>query len=103
MVLNFPYVYKKVYINIEILGIKLKNNIVIIDEAHNLLEAIAQMYSSEITYMQLYYAQHQLKSYKNKFSKKFSSSNLLCINQLLFVVTKLFKHLGNTAKFKILL
>lgn len=75
-------------------GIKLKNNIVIIDEAHNLLEAIGQMYSSEITYNQLFIAEELLKSYRSKFNSRFSAENLLNINQLIFVISSLFKFLG---------
>nr|XP_023012289.1 ATP-dependent DNA helicase DDX11 isoform X1 [Leptinotarsa decemlineata] len=70
-------------------GIKLKNNIVIIDEAHNLLEALAQMHNIDLNYNQVYHALHQMKSYKNKFSTRFSAKNLLMINQLIFVVNQL--------------
>lgn len=70
-------------------GIKLKNNVVIIDEAHNLLEALAQMYSAEITFEQLSVAQQALKNYKTKYSTRFSAANLLSINQLIFIITKL--------------
>ncbi|KAJ8943643.1 hypothetical protein NQ318_005645 [Aromia moschata] len=74
-------------------GIKLKNNIVIIDEAHNLLEALAQMYNTDLNYSQLYHALHQLKCYKNKYNTRFSASNLLSINQMIFVVSKLLQML----------
>ncbi|GJQ82856.1 hypothetical protein Trydic_g2595 [Trypoxylus dichotomus] len=70
-------------------GIKLKNNIIIIDEAHNLLEAISQMYSSEVTYQQLFHSHKQLKNYRAKYCTRFSAPNLLCINQLVFIVNKL--------------
>ncbi|KAJ8975064.1 hypothetical protein NQ317_005781 [Molorchus minor] len=70
-------------------GIQLKNNIVIIDEAHNLLESLAQMYSSDLSFNQLYHALHQVKCYKNKYSTRFSAPNLLSINQLIFVINKL--------------
>lgn len=81
------------------LGIKLKNNIVIIDEAHNLLEALGQMYSSCVTHSQLYYAHLQLLSYKAKYSTRFSYNNLLCINQLIFVVKKLLSTFGKSEGF----
>ncbi|KRT83357.1 hypothetical protein AMK59_4066 [Oryctes borbonicus] len=78
-------------------GIKLKNNIVIIDEAHNLLEAISQMYSSEVTYLQLFHSHKQLKNYKAKYSTRFSAPNLLGINQLIFIINKLLEVLDKRA------
>lgn len=80
-------------------GIKLKNNIIIIDEAHNLLEAMAQMYSSETTCSQLYHSHQQLKNYKAKYSTRFSATNLLCINQLIFIIGKLIEILGKFKQF----
>ncbi|CAH1159677.1 unnamed protein product [Phaedon cochleariae] len=71
-------------------GIKLKNNIVIVDEAHNLLEALAQMHNVDLNYGQVYHALQQMKSYKNRFHTRFSAKNLLMINQLLFVLGQLF-------------
>lgn len=70
-------------------GIKLKDNIVIIDEAHNLLDALGQMYGATVTIAQLQHAHQQLKGYKTKYGKRFSAGNLLCINQLLTIVTAL--------------
>lgn len=75
-------------------GIKLKNNVVIIDEAHNLLEALAQMHNVEIGYPHLYHSLNQLKSYKNKFNTRLSAKNLLLINQLIFVLSQLLLLLG---------
>lgn len=75
-------------------GIDLKNNVVIIDEAHNLLDALAQMYGCEINLEQLEQSQMRLKGYKQRFSKKFTAANLLQINQLLFVLGKFVTILG---------
>lgn len=70
-------------------GIRLKNNVVIIDEAHNLLEALAQMHGSELTYPQLYYSNHSLRCYKERYNMMFSTATLRSLNQLIFVVKKL--------------
>ncbi|XP_044749872.1 ATP-dependent DNA helicase DDX11 isoform X2 [Coccinella septempunctata] len=70
-------------------GIKLKNNVVIVDEAHNLLESLAQMHNSEVNFLQIDYAYRQLSGYKMRFATRFSSANLLMINQLIFVIKKL--------------
>lgn len=75
-------------------GIKLKNNVVIIDEAHNLLEALVDMHSSQITGHQLLHAHNQLTEYRNRYRTKFSAQNLLYINQLLYIVGKLINILG---------
>jgi chromosome transmission fidelity protein 1 len=70
-------------------GIDLKDNVIIIDEAHNLLEAMAQMHNSELSYSQIVQGLLQVKCYKQRFNTRFSAPNLLSINQLIFVITKL--------------
>ncbi|KAJ3659284.1 hypothetical protein Zmor_010980 [Zophobas morio] len=70
-------------------GIDLKGSVIIIDEAHNLLEAMAQMHNSEVNYNQIDQGLLQVKCYKQRFHARFSPSNLLSINQLIFVMTKL--------------
>lgn len=72
-------------------GIDLKGSIIIIDEAHNLLDTISQMYSCELSLQQLQCAHQQIIAYKMKYSSRFNSSNLLSINQLLFVIKRLLK------------
>ena len=79
-------------------GLKLKNNIVIIDEAHNLLEALAQMHSSEINYVQLQQSYKQLTAYKQRYSKRFAAQNLLCINQILFITSSLIRLLDKSVQ-----
>lgn len=87
-------IHNKFKFKIEFLGIKLKDNIVIIDEAHNLLEALADMYSAQISGHQLIYAHSQLTEYKNKYETRFNAQNLLSINQILFIIKKFIRILG---------
>ncbi|EDX00878.1 ATP-dependent DNA helicase DDX11 [Drosophila yakuba] len=73
------------------LGINLKGSIVIVDEAHNLLDSVAQLHGSEINRQQLERAKVQISGYKEHFQKRFSTKNLLKINQIIFIVRRLLK------------
>lgn len=70
-------------------GINLKNNIIIIDEAHNLLDTIEHIHSAEVSGFQLQTALDKLKNYRDKYSSRFAAKNLLYLNQLIFVVGKI--------------
>lgn len=77
-------------------GIDLHNSVIIIDEAHNLLDTIAQIHSAEVTLQQLALVQQQIIAYKMRYSTRFSSANLLKINQLIFIIKRLIKLLTST-------
>ncbi|KAK3909935.1 ATP-dependent DNA helicase DDX11, partial [Frankliniella fusca] len=78
----------------EACGIQLKNNIVIIDEAHNLLEAIGNIHSAQVSGYQLSHAHSQLLQYRDRYQKRFNPKTLLLLGQLIFVLGKLTKILG---------
>ncbi|KAJ6631766.1 ATP-dependent DNA helicase DDX11 [Pseudolycoriella hygida] len=78
-------------------GLCLTNNIVIVDEAHNLIDSLTSVYSAEISLTQLQASREQLDAYKTKYSLRFSSKNLLKINQLIFVTKQLIKLLSADA------
>ncbi|XP_075153701.1 ATP-dependent DNA helicase DDX11 [Haematobia irritans] len=86
----------------EMAGIDLTGSIVIIDEAHNLLDCISDIYSCEVSLQQLQSVQHQIVAYKMKYASRFSSPNLLSINKLIYVIKRLIKLLtpsnGPTSK-----
>ncbi|KAK9511713.1 hypothetical protein O3M35_000321 [Rhynocoris fuscipes] len=67
-------------------GLKLKNSVVIIDEAHNLLETVSHIHSSQITGQELILAHSQLSLYKDRYLNKFSAVNLLYLNQVLHII-----------------
>uniref|UniRef100_A0A182VWI0 DNA 5'-3' helicase n=1 Tax=Anopheles minimus TaxID=112268 RepID=A0A182VWI0_9DIPT len=82
-------------------GIDLRNSILIIDEAHNLLDTIAAIHSQELRKEQLQQAKLHLSAYKARYFSRFSTKNLLRINQLIFIATrlgKLLSHDGTTPK-----
>lgn len=76
-------------------GLNLANSIVIIDEAHNLVDSLTSVYSAELTLVQLQAARDQLNAYKAKYSLRFSAKNLLKINQLIFLSKQLVKLLSS--------
>lgn len=73
----------------EALGIKLDNSIVIIDEAHNLLDVISSLYSISITHTEISSALSGLQVYHKKFSKRLSGYNLMNLSKLIQAVKSL--------------
>ena len=86
----------------EAIGINLKNSVVIIDEAHNVLETIAHIHSAEVSKAHLEHAQNQLKNYFKKFNSMLKAKNLLYIKQLEFVLAKLIGSFKNQKDSKLM-
>lgn len=72
----------------EQLNINIKDSVVIIDEAHNLLDTISSIHSAEITSDQLQCVHQQLNAYKTKYLDRFSTKNLLRLNQLISIANR---------------
>lgn len=79
-------------------GIRLKGNIVIVDEAHNLMDTISQIHTANVTLDQLRTCHTQMINYKIKYLKRFGAKSLLKINQLVFIAKQLVKFLENNGK-----
>ena len=61
------------------LGISLKNNVVIFDEAHNIVESVNAVHSVEISYVQLNVAKLSLQVYLKRFRNILNGKNFfLC-------------------------
>lgn len=75
----------------EQLDINVKDSVVIIDEAHNLLDTIASIHSAEITSTQLECVHQQLNAYKDKYLDRLSTKNLLRLNQLISIANRFTK------------
>lgn len=78
----------------EALNISLKNHIVIIDEAHNLLDAIANMHSVSISLTQLKLSRAQLGGYLLKFRSRLKGKNRVYVTQLVRLLDSLTAYLG---------
>ena len=73
----------------EALGISLKNHIVIIDEAHNLMDVILGMNTIEVSLAQLRLAREQITFYLQKFRNRLKGKNRVYITQLVRLLDSL--------------
>jgi chromosome transmission fidelity protein 1 len=73
----------------EALGISLKGHVVIIDEAHNLMDAIEGIYSAQITEMQLTKARESVVLYLQKFRNRLKGANRVYVTQVVRVIDSL--------------
>lgn len=71
------------------LGIKLEGNVVIIDEAHNIMDAVANVYAAEIRLTELRRARQMLGVYVKRFGKKLKGENRVMIAQVGKVIESL--------------
>ncbi|XP_065058183.1 ATP-dependent DNA helicase DDX11-like [Rhopilema esculentum] len=79
------------------IGIKLKNSVVIVDEAHNLIDTINSLHSIEVSGLHISTSRDQLSQYLTRYRSRLKSRNLLHINQLLLIMDLLMKFLGVAA------
>ncbi|TRX90544.1 hypothetical protein FHL15_008517 [Xylaria flabelliformis] len=82
------------------LGIKLDGNVVIIDEAHNVMDAIANVYASEISLKDLVRARQLLEVYVKRFGKKLKGENRVMVGQVARVVDGLRTWMENALDIK---
>ncbi|XP_062954956.1 ATP-dependent DNA helicase DDX11 isoform X2 [Cynocephalus volans] len=79
-------------------GIQLQGQVVIIDEAHNLIDAITGIHSVEVSGSQLCQAHSQLLQYMERYGKRLKAKNLLYIKQILYLLEKFVAVLGGNIK-----
>ena len=68
------------------LDISLKGHVVIIDEAHNLIDAISNIYSTSILCSQLKRSRSQLGLYLQKFRNKLKGKNRVYVTQVVRLI-----------------
>eukprot|EP01134_Creolimax_fragrantissima_P002088 CFRG2088T1 len=77
----------------EATGINLSENIVIIDEAHNLIDTLTSVYSVPIDEVEIVRAKGQLTRYFERYKSRLSRKNTIYIQQILFILKRLSKAL----------
>ncbi|OQV04418.1 hypothetical protein CLAIMM_09306 isoform 1 [Cladophialophora immunda] len=67
----------------EALGVSVKDNIVIIDEAHNLMDAIADTFSISLRLSQLEQSARQVTAYASRFKNRLKGKNRVYVMQVI--------------------
>ncbi|XP_061677996.1 ATP-dependent DNA helicase DDX11 isoform X2 [Syngnathoides biaculeatus] len=75
-------------------GIQLKDQVLIIDEAHNLSDTLSRIHSAELSGAQLCRAHSQLSQYAERFKNRLKAKNVMYVKQVLFVIEGLVRVLG---------
>ncbi|KAF2457677.1 helicase C-terminal domain-containing protein [Lineolata rhizophorae] len=81
----------------EALDISLKDHVVVIDEAHNLIDAITGIYSSSVTLGQLKRSRAQLGVYLQKFRNRLKGKNRVYVTQAVRLLDSLTAFLESRA------
>lgn len=82
----------------EALGLSLKNHVIIIDEAHNLMDAILGIYTVELSLAQLQRAREQLTIYLQKFRNRLKGKNRVYVTQVVRLLDSLTTYLQSVTK-----
>lgn len=83
-------------------NLKLDESIVIVDEAHNLLDTISSIYSVEINGGQLIDCLSQLTQYQLKYNSKLNAKNMMHIKQLIKILSSFIKYIQRLDDSKVL-
>ncbi|KAJ5358097.1 hypothetical protein N7541_005255 [Penicillium brevicompactum] len=84
----------------EALNLSVKGHIVIIDEAHNLMDAIAGIHSVAVSLGQLQTAVMQLTTYARKFKNRLKGKNRNYVAQVIRLVSSIAEHLKSISQQK---
>lgn len=82
------------------LGLSVKDHVVIIDEAHNLMDAIAGIHSVTVSLGQLQTAISQLTTYARKFKNRLKGKNRSYVAQVIRLVSSIAEHLRDISQSK---
>ncbi|EPS26579.1 hypothetical protein PDE_01516 [Penicillium oxalicum 114-2] len=84
----------------EALNLSVKGHVVIVDEAHNLMDAIAGIHSVTVSLSQLQTAITQLTTYARKFKNRLKGKNRNYVAQVIRLVSSIARHLHDVSQQK---
>jgi chromosome transmission fidelity protein 1 len=70
----------------EAIGLDLSDSVLIIDEAHNIVEAMGDCYSASLTKPQAEASLQALRSYYDRFASKVGARSAMCLDQIISVI-----------------
>ncbi|CAG2104848.1 unnamed protein product [Medioppia subpectinata] len=79
-------------------GINLKGSVVVIDEAHNLMETIHNIHSIELKGSHIIDTLSQLNAYLMRYKSRLSARNTMHIKQIAFILNEFIKHFKASAQ-----
>lgn len=79
-------------------GIDLKDNVIVLDEAHNVLTTINSLYSAEVSEKSLTLALRLIREYNAKYKLRLKAKNLLYMKQLEQLTSKMLIFLSSQSK-----
>ncbi|KAL4973236.1 helicase C-terminal domain-containing protein [Aspergillus desertorum] len=84
----------------EALNLSIKGHVIIIDEAHNLMDAISNIHSVTVTLSQLHTSIFQLTTYARKFKTRLKGKNRSYIAQVIRLISSIADYLRSILKSK---
>ncbi|KAL4995701.1 helicase C-terminal domain-containing protein [Aspergillus recurvatus] len=84
----------------EALNLSIKGHVIIIDEAHNLMDAISNIHSVTVTLSQLQTSIFQLTTYARKFKTRLKGKNRSYIAQVIRLISSIADHLQSISNNK---
>lgn len=76
------------------LGIDLRGHIVIMDEAHNLIDTVNSIHSVELTFAKASQALSQLSTYLDKYRNRLKAKNVIYIEKIQAILRSIIKYLN---------
>ncbi|KAI8927828.1 helicase C-terminal domain-containing protein [Entophlyctis helioformis] len=78
------------------IGLRLKNNIVILDEAHNIIETVNSLHSHSVSLAQVQACTRHLTAYFDRYKRRLAGKNVVYIKQLLIILAAFNRLLGKS-------
>jgi chromosome transmission fidelity protein 1 len=85
----------------EALGVQLEGNVVIIDEAHNIMDAVANVHAAELRLSELRKGRGMLGVYVKKFGKKLKGENRVNVGRIGRVMEGLLSWMEDAQQFRV--